>query len=155
MLNLQVRDLENELNTAQRCCQESEKDRRKYTREIKELQYQVAEDKKNEERLQDLINKLQQKLKVYKRQMEELEQTASSNLSKYRQVLTQLQDAEERADMAENSLVKYRSKSRLNLSSSIGGIYHSASSSMLMRNFSRSASAMDVMREEDRRERED
>ncbi len=40
------------------------------------------------------------------------EQLAGQNLNKYRQLQHQLEDAEERADMAENSLAKLRAKHR-------------------------------------------
>ncbi|VDM98822.1 unnamed protein product, partial [Onchocerca ochengi] len=40
------------------------------------------------------------------------EEVAAVNLGKYRQLQTQLDDANERADIAENSLAKLRSKNR-------------------------------------------
>ncbi|KRZ15247.1 Myosin-4 [Trichinella zimbabwensis] len=111
-LENKIRDLEMELDINQKKYQESEKIRRKSERQVKELQYQVDETKKNEDRLHELIDKLQNKVKTYKRQIEETEQLASLNLSKYRQLQHQLQDAEERADVAENSLAKMRAKNR-------------------------------------------
>ena len=47
-----------------------------------------------------------------KRQVEEAEELATGNLQKYRQIQHQLEDAEERADTAENSLAKMRAKAR-------------------------------------------
>merc|ERR1711915_744608 len=61
---------------------------------------------------QDLVEKLQAKIKTYKRQVEEAEEIAAMNLAKYRKVQHELEDAEERADVAEGSLGKVRSKNR-------------------------------------------
>ncbi|VDM66777.1 unnamed protein product, partial [Strongylus vulgaris] len=74
------------------------------------VEFQLEEDKKNQERLTELIDKLQAKLKVFKRQVEEAEEVAATNLGKYRQLQAQLDDAEERADVAENALSKMRNK---------------------------------------------
>lgn len=63
-------------------------------------------------RIQDLVDKLQVKVKTYKRQAEESEEQANSNLSKYRKLQHELDEAEERADMAESSLNKLRAKAR-------------------------------------------
>ncbi len=48
------------------------------------------------------------------------EELANLNLQKYRQLQHQMEDAEERADMAENSLSKLRAKNRS--SASVGPI---------------------------------
>ena len=79
---------------------------------MKELQFQADEDRKNHERMQDLVDKLQQKIKTYKRQIEEAEEIAALNLAKFRKVQQELEDAEERADMAENAVAKLRAKNR-------------------------------------------
>ena len=60
----------------------------------------------------DLYSKLQVKVKTYKRQAEEAEEVANSNLSKYRKLQHELDEAEERADMAESALNKLRAKAR-------------------------------------------
>jgi len=85
---------------------------RKSERRVKELQFQADEDRKNHERMQDLVDKLQQKIKTYKRQIEEAEEIAALNLAKFRKVQQELEDAEERADMAENVVAKLRAKNR-------------------------------------------
>jgi predicted nucleic acid-binding Zn-ribbon protein len=75
---------------------------------------------------------LQGKLKVYKRQVEEAEEIAATNLGKYRQLQAQLDDAEERADSAENSLSKLRAKNRSSASiAPAGGLTTSASAAVL------------------------
>ena len=83
---------------------------------MKELAFQAEEDRKNQARLQDLIDKLQNKLKVYKRQADEAEEIAAVNLGKFRKVQHELEEAGERADMAENQLSKVRAKNRSTVS---------------------------------------
>ncbi|MEE6527501.1 hypothetical protein FKM82_028910, partial [Ascaphus truei] len=73
---------------------------------------QTEEDRKNLARLQDLVDKLQLKVKAYKRQSEEAEEVANTNLSKFRKVQHELDEAEERADIAESQVNKLRAKSR-------------------------------------------
>merc|ERR1711970_476274 len=107
-----MRELENELDSEQRRTADSIKANRKMERRIKEVTYQGEEDKKNLSRLQDLLDKLQVKVKGYKRQAEESEEQANTNLSKYRKLQHELDEAEERADMAESALNKLRSKAR-------------------------------------------
>ena len=82
--------------------------------------FQAEEDRKNQARLQDLIEKLQNKLKVYKRQAEEAEEIAAVNLAKFRKIQHDLEDAEERADQAENQLSKLRAKNRSTVSAGRG-----------------------------------
>ena len=104
------------MDIEQRHHQETLKEVRKNDRRLKELAFQTEEDRKNQARLQDLIEKLQNKLKVYKRQVEEAEEIASVNLGKFRKVQHEYEDAEERADQAENQLNKMRSKNRSTVS---------------------------------------
>ncbi|KFW78601.1 Myosin-7B, partial [Manacus vitellinus] len=99
-LEARVRELEGELDTEQKKMAEAQKGIRKYERRIKEMSYQ------------DLIDKLQSKVKSYKRQFEEAEQQANSNLVKYRKVQHELDDAEERADIAETQVNKLRARTR-------------------------------------------
>ncbi|VDM57013.1 unnamed protein product [Angiostrongylus costaricensis] len=69
---------------------------------------QVEEDKKMFDRLQEMVEKLQHKIRIQKRQIEEAEEVATQNLSKFRQIQLALENAEERADVAENSIVRMR-----------------------------------------------
>ncbi|KAI2648738.1 Myosin-7 [Labeo rohita] len=101
-LEARVRELENEVELEQRKASESVKGIRKYERRIKELTYQTEEDRKNLARLQDLVDKLQLKVKSYKRSAEEAEEQANSNLTKFRKLQHELDEAEERADIAES-----------------------------------------------------
>merc|ERR1739842_191283 len=81
-------------------------------RKIKELSYQQDEDRKNHERMQGLIDQLQGKIKSYKKQIEEAEEIAALNLAKFRQAQAQLGESEERADLNEQALAKYKAKER-------------------------------------------
>ncbi|NWT13284.1 MYH7 protein, partial [Vireo altiloquus] len=118
-LEARVRELEGELDAEQKKMAEAQKGIRKYERRIKELSYQAEEDRKNLARMQDLIDKLQSKVKSYKRQFEEAEQQANSNLVKYRKVQHELDDAEERADIAETQVNKLRARTRDMVSSKV------------------------------------
>ncbi|CAJ0585620.1 unnamed protein product, partial [Mesorhabditis spiculigera] len=109
-----IRSIEGELKNEKIRHQESVKGVTKQERRVRELQFQVEEDKKAFDRLQELVEKLQQRIRVQKRQIEEAEEVATSNLSKFRQIQLALECAEERADVAENSLVRMRSTKRLN-----------------------------------------
>merc|ERR1712224_149777 len=104
----------------QRRHSETDKGMRKQDRRLKELAFQADEDRKSQERLQDMIDKLQNKIKTYKRQVEEAEEIAAINLAKYRKVQHELEEAEERADMAENTLGKLRAKNRSSVSMTRG-----------------------------------
>ena len=52
----------------------------------------------------ELANKLQQKIKTYKLQIEEAEEIAALNLAKFRKAQQELEETEDRAKMAENSI---------------------------------------------------
>ncbi|CAJ0592060.1 unnamed protein product [Cylicocyclus nassatus] len=124
-LDAKCRELETELESENRRHAEVTKNLRNKDRRCRELQFQVDEDKKSSERMYDLVEKLQQKIKTYKRQVEDAEGLAAQNLAKYRQLQHALEDAEERADAAENALQKMRLKNR---SGSYRSLAHSASS---------------------------
>jgi len=51
-------------------------------------------------------------VKGYKRQIEEAEEIAALNLAKFRKVQADLENAEERADVNEQVLAKYKAKAR-------------------------------------------
>jgi len=126
-LEQRIKELENELDNEQRRHSDVQKNLAKLERRQHEMEFQIEEDKKNHDRLTDLADKLQQKLKASKRQVEEAEEIATVNLQKYRQLQHQLEDAEERADMAENGLAKMRAKNRSSASLAPGGLSQSRS----------------------------
>jgi len=103
-----VRELESQFDEEARRHADAQKNLRKCERRIKELTFQSDEDKKNHERMQDLVDKLQQKIKTYKRQIEEAEEIAALNLSKFRKAQQELEEAETRADSAEQHVIKVR-----------------------------------------------
>uniref|UniRef100_A0A1I8QBU8 Myosin heavy chain, muscle n=1 Tax=Stomoxys calcitrans TaxID=35570 RepID=A0A1I8QBU8_STOCA len=111
-LEQRVRELENELDGEQRRHADAQKNLRKSERRVKELSFQSEEDRKNHERMQDLVDKLQQKIKTYKRQIEEAEEIAALNLAKFRKAQQELEESEERADLAEQAISKFRAKGR-------------------------------------------
>ncbi|XP_078510886.1 myosin heavy chain, skeletal muscle, adult-like [Lissotriton helveticus] len=111
-LEARVHELENELEAEQKRGVEAIKGMRKYERRLKEVTYQSEEDKKNVLRLQDLVDKLQLKVKAYKRQVEDVEEQANTHLSRFRKTQHELEEASERADIAESQVNKMRVKSR-------------------------------------------
>ena len=115
-LEHKCRQLESELETEQRRHADAAKNARKGERRNKELQFQAEEDRKNHERMQELVDKLQQKISTYKRQIEEAEEIAAMNLAKYRKAQQELEDADERANLAEQTVAKLRAKNRSSVS---------------------------------------
>ncbi|EFO12513.1 hypothetical protein LOAG_16019 [Loa loa] len=65
------------------------------------------------------------------------EELANTNLQKYRQIQHQLEDAEERADNAENSVTKMRSMSRTAMSVGPGVGLQATRSATVLRSSSR------------------
>merc|ERR1719273_2030795 len=111
-LEQKIKDLESHFDDEQRRLVEAEKSQRRTTRRIKELTFSQDEDHKNHERMQELIDKLQNKVKSYKKQIEEAEEIAALNLAKFRKVQADLESSEERADINEQVLAKYKAKAR-------------------------------------------
>merc|ERR1711950_45912 len=111
-METRIRELESELDAENRRFGDSQKNLRKSERRIKELTFAADEDRKNHERMQGLIDQLQGKIKSYKKQIEEAEEIAALNLAKFRQAQGNLADAEERADLNEQALAKYKAKDR-------------------------------------------
>uniref|UniRef100_UPI00358F2AC5 myosin-16-like isoform X1 n=2 Tax=Myxine glutinosa TaxID=7769 RepID=UPI00358F2AC5 len=111
-LELRIRELESELGTEQKRQVDTVKNLRKQERRVKELSFQNDEATKNHLRMQDLVQKLQNKIKVYKQQLDSVEEEATFNLGKYRKTIHELDEAEERAGLAESALCKIRLKSR-------------------------------------------
>lgn len=113
-MGTRVRELESEVNAESRRCGDATKNLRKSERRIKELTYQADEDRRNHECMQALIDQLQMKIKSYKKQIEEAEEIAALNLAKYQQAQNNLAECEERADLNEHALAKYKSQGRRN-----------------------------------------
>ena len=111
-METRIRELQSELEAESRRFSDAQKNLRKSERRIKEITYSSDEDRKNQERMQTLIDQLQGKIKTYKKQIEEAEEIAALNLAKYRQAQASLQESEQRADLNEHALAKYKSKGR-------------------------------------------
>uniref|UniRef100_A0A8C2PVT5 Myosin tail domain-containing protein n=1 Tax=Cyprinus carpio TaxID=7962 RepID=A0A8C2PVT5_CYPCA len=107
-LEARVRELENEVEIEQRKGSESVKGAHLPGHFLSHTE----EDRKNLSRLQDLVDKLQLNVKSYKRLAEEAEEQANSNLAKFCKLQHELDEAEERADIAESHDNKLRAKSR-------------------------------------------
>ncbi|XP_032086660.1 myosin-16 [Thamnophis elegans] len=112
-LETRIKELDTELDSEQKRHVETVKLLHKNERRLKELVFQTEEDHKTNQRMQELVEKLQNKLKIYKRQIEESEEQANQNLARYRKTVHELDDAEERAGMAESALNKLRTRHRL------------------------------------------
>jgi len=65
-----------------------------------------------------LCEKLQAKLRAYKKQVEDAEEIAALNLAKFKKAQSELEEADQRANLSEQALHKFRAKS---LSVSISG----------------------------------
>jgi len=105
-LETRLRELESLHDDEARRHADAQKNLRKCERRIKELSFQSDEDKKNHERMQELVDNLQQKIKTYKRQIDEAEEIAALNLGKFRKAQQELEEAECRADNAEQAYAK-------------------------------------------------
>ncbi|XP_025060351.1 myosin-16 [Alligator sinensis] len=112
-LETRIKELETELDSEQKRHVETVKILHKNERRLKELVFQTDEDHKTNQRMQELVEKLQNKLKTYKRQIDEAEEQANQSLAKYRKTVHELDDAEERAGMAETALNKLRTRHRI------------------------------------------
>ena len=108
--------MEVEQETEQKLKEELTKEVKRSERKLKELGQTVEDEKKTHVRLQTLIEQLQNKIGTYKKQVEETEEVAAINLAKFRKVHSELADALDRADLAENQLGKIRAKSRTSVS---------------------------------------
>merc|ERR1712168_706069 len=115
----QLKELQGRLDEAEQVALKGGKKQvQKLKARVRELESEVdaevkrsAEGKKNVGRQQDNVEKLTAKVKQFKRVAEEQEEQATANMSKYRKIQHELDEAEERADMAESALSKMRSKS--------------------------------------------
>ncbi|XP_075946618.1 myosin-3-like [Anarhichas minor] len=111
-LETRVREMQTELMMEQKRSDEYLKGVRRNEKRVKELTYQSEEDRKTLLRMQELIDKLQTKVKSYKRQTENAEEQVSCSTVRFRKVQNELDDAEERADVAETTVNKLRIRTR-------------------------------------------
>jgi len=107
-----IKDLENQMDEAERRMVDGQKSQRRTDRRVKELMFSQEEDCKNHERMQELVDKLQNKVKSYKKQIEEAEEIAALNLAKFRKVQADYEQSEEKADINEQVLAKFKTRGR-------------------------------------------
>merc|ERR1712121_276011 len=103
-MEMRIRELECELGNVQGRTSENMKAYQRAERKVKELGFSSDEDKKNQDRMSDLAGKLQVKIKTYKTQIEEAEEIAALNLAKFRKAQQSLEETDERAKLAEQSM---------------------------------------------------
>merc|ERR1711970_1174642 len=106
------RELEGELEAEQRRTSDNTKVLRKLERKHKESLYANEEDKKGLARLQDSLDKLNSKAKTYKKSAEGATEGANVAMSKFRKLQHELDEANERAEMAEAAVNKARTKAK-------------------------------------------
>eukprot|EP00092_Neocalanus_flemingeri_P027869 GFUD01030253.1.p1 GENE.GFUD01030253.1~~GFUD01030253.1.p1 ORF type:complete len:1937 (+),score=535.41 GFUD01030253.1:453-5813(+) len=107
-LEMRIRELEVELGNTQAHTSECMKGYQRTERKVKELIFSQEEDHKNQDRMSELANKLQQKIKTYKQQIEEAEEIAALNLAKFRKAQQELEETEDRAKLADNTMTDIR-----------------------------------------------
>merc|ERR1712080_157896 len=111
-LEAKCREIEAELEAEQRRTSDNTKVLRKLERKHKESAYANDEDKKSLVRLQDSLDKLNSKAKSYKKTAEDATEGANLAMSKFRKLQHELDEANERAEMAEAAVNKARTKAK-------------------------------------------
>merc|ERR1711890_6723 len=103
-LESRIRELEIELCSSQRRTGDTRRIQQREERRIMELQGRRQEDQRNMGRMEDLVSGLERQCRKYKDQILEAEEIAALNLAKYRKAQQELEEAEQRARMAEEKL---------------------------------------------------
>merc|ERR1712193_547390 len=106
-------ELESELQNENRKASENTKLSRKIDRKLKTTIYDNEEDKKTLERLNEQAEVLAGKMKVYKKANEAALEQANNAMGNYRKLITDLDEASERAGMAEDAVNRARNKQKL------------------------------------------
>ena len=111
ILEARLRELEDELESERRKNCDSQKTARKYERKVKESTLSNTDVKEQIARLAKEAEKLQNQAKKYQNAAKEQEEMANQYLKKYRKLQHELDEADDRADLAENALLKMRANS--------------------------------------------
>ena len=111
-LESRIREIESEIGAENRRFADAQKNLRRSDRRVKEMSFSNDEDRKNHDRMEGLVENLQGKMRTYKKQIEEAEEIAALNLGKFRHMQSCLADAEERADLNEQALAKFKRRCR-------------------------------------------
>merc|ERR1712106_265622 len=110
-MEVQLKDLQGRLDEAEQVALKGGKKQvQKLESRVRELESDLANEAKRSSEGQKGIRKLERKVKQFKRVAEEQGEMSNSNMSKYRKLQNELDEAEERADMAESALAKMRTK---------------------------------------------
>merc|ERR1712227_909270 len=112
-LETRCRELKAELQNENRKASENTKLSRKIDRKLKTTIYDNEEDKKTLERLNEQAEVLAGKMKVYKKANEAALEQANNAMGNYRKLITDLDEASERAEMAEDAVNRARNKQKL------------------------------------------
>merc|ERR1712226_168975 len=121
-LEAKLRELENEKNSESIGKTEAIKQLRKVERRMKELAFSAEEEKKEKEKQIELLDRSNKKGLALKRQIEELEDANNQALARLRKFQHDVDEADERAEMAEQQLAKLRAKSRATSGPSTGWV---------------------------------
>merc|ERR1711879_843880 len=121
-LEAKLRELENEKNSESIGKTEAIKQLRKVERRMKELAFSAEEEKKEKEKQIELLDRSNKKGLALKRQIEELEDANNQALARLRKFQHDVDEADERAEMAEQQLAKLRAKSRATSGPSTGRV---------------------------------
>ncbi|CBY10790.1 unnamed protein product [Oikopleura dioica] len=111
VLESRLLELEDELENERRRNHDSLKTAKKYERRVKESSLSNSDVKEQIARLAKEAEKLQNQAKKYQQCAKEQEEMANQYLKKYRKLQHELDEADERADLAENALLKIKAKS--------------------------------------------
>lgn len=76
------------------------------------------DDKAQQDKSNQVIEKFQSQIKTYRKQLDEAEELAMLNIAKFKKTQAELEEAEERANEAEQALQKLRAKNRSSVSMS-------------------------------------
>ena len=109
-LEMDQRELESELQDLMRVHADGIKQVKKMERRVKESDAQAKEARTDAARIIELMEKLDSKLKKEKSTSNEVQDICNQHMSKARKLQLQLDDAEERAEMAETAYGKMKDK---------------------------------------------
>ncbi|GFT30825.1 hypothetical protein NPIL_358381 [Nephila pilipes] len=109
-LQNKVHELQNEISIKRSRYAEAAENVRKLDRRVKEMQFKAAEDRKNHQRIQDMVDQLRQKIRMVRIQSQEADEIADLNLAMYIKAQQQLEDVEDRRNMAENEMARLNAK---------------------------------------------
>lgn len=112
-LEAKVMHLNAELDMENKFKADLNKKHNKAERKFREMEFQWEEERKSSGRLQELNDHLNEKLRNFKLQVEDAEEIAALNLAKFRRAQTEVEESEQRANLAEQAMGKLRARSAM------------------------------------------